>query len=82
MTTGFHDILASFTSPVYIDLTPASTLWLFPLIASIAIIYKITKLKKITAAGLIRECIILFGTISVVMVLIAFGLYFVAWLFT
>jgi hypothetical protein len=40
-------ILSTFTSPENIDTNPLSMLWLLPLAASIAVVYKATKLTTI-----------------------------------
>ena len=68
-------ILASFTVPCEIGNGPASLLWLLPLLAAVAIVWKALKLQTFTAAGFIREVVILFGTILLFMALIAGALY-------
>ena len=75
-------IMATFTEPEKFGPTPQSMLWLLPLVAAIAIIYKATKVPKITAANFIKEVTILFGSIIVFIVIAALGLYTVAWLIT
>ena len=40
-------ILAGFTVPEYVGTTPLSMLWMFPLLASISIVYKATKRRVI-----------------------------------
>ena len=75
-------IMASFTSPENIGMTPASTLWLLPLSAAIAIVYKVTKLPKITAVNLIKDSVLLFVSIVVFMIAVAVALYVLAWFFT
>ena len=67
--------LASFTMPYEIGGDSMSLLWLLPLLAAVAIVYKALKLPVITAQKLVREVIVLFGTILLFMVLIAVGLY-------
>ena len=69
--------LASFTLPYEIGGDSMSLLWLLPLLAVVAIVYKTLKLPVITANKFIREVIILFGTILLFMALIAVGLYVV-----
>jgi len=54
-------------------------LWLLPLIAAIAVIYKTTKLQKITPLLFLKESTILFASISVFVVLTALALYTLAW---
>jgi hypothetical protein len=73
-------LLASFTAPEQIGTTPLSMLWLFPLAASIAIVYKTIKLEKITMLFFLREVIVLFGSIIIFMALTAVVLSALAWL--
>lgn len=80
ITSGF--VIASFTAPENIGATPQSLLWLFPLMAAIVIVYKATKLPKITAGVFLKETAVLFGSIVVFIALVAFVLYAVAWLIT
>jgi hypothetical protein len=75
-------IIASFTVPEKIHVDPQSMLWLLPLVAAIAIVYKTTKIQKIKAANFIREVVILFGSIVVFMVTTAIVLCVLAWLIT
>ena len=74
-------IMASFTSPENIGITPLSMLWLLPLTASIAVIYKATKLPEIKFANFVRETLILFGSITVFMSITAVVLYVFSQLF-
>ena len=82
MLTNAFAILASFTSPIDIGTTPQSSLWMLPLALSIAIIYKATKMSKITTANFLKETAILFGSIVAIMVLAAVSLYIFAWIAT
>ena len=75
-------IMASFTVPEKIDVNPQSILWLLPLIAAIAIVYKATKMPKIKAASFLKEVTILLGSIVVFMAITAVALYVSAWLIT
>jgi hypothetical protein len=75
-------VLATFTMPEKIGVDPRSMLWLLPLVASIAIVYKATKLPKIRAANFLKEVIVLFGSIVVFMIVTALTLYVLAWLVT
>jgi hypothetical protein len=75
-------IIASFTVPEKIDVNPQSILWLLPLIASISIVYKATKISKIKAFGFLKEVTILFGSIVVFMAVTAMVLCILAWLIT
>jgi hypothetical protein len=73
-------VIASFTAPEVLGTKPSSLLWMLPLAASIAIIYKATKLPTITAANFIREVVVLFGSIVLFITIIALALYALAWL--
>ncbi|MGD8787271.1 MAG: hypothetical protein PVJ60_07590 [Phycisphaerales bacterium] len=75
-------IIASFTVPEKIGATPESMLWLLPLVAAIAVIYKATKLPKIKTVNFIKESTILFGSIVVFMFITALVLCITAWLIT
>jgi len=82
MLTAFIPILASFTAPEQIGTNPHSVLWLLPLTAAIAIVYKTVKLPTINMRGFLKEVVILFCSIVVVLVLLALALYGLARLFT
>lgn len=58
-------VLAAFTRPEQIETSPAMMLWVLPLAASIAIVYKATKLPRIAARSFIKESAVLFGSIVV-----------------
>jgi hypothetical protein len=75
-------VMATFTTPEKIGATPQSMLWLLPLVASIAIVYKATKLPEIKAANFLKEVVILFGSIVVFMSITALILCAFAWLIT
>jgi len=75
-------IIASFTVPEKIHVNPQSMLWLLPLVAAIAIVYKATKIPKIKAVSFLKEVVILFGSIVVFMVVAAIVLCVLAWLIT
>lgn len=75
-------LLAAFTSPVHIGTDPASMLWMFPLLAAIAIIYKATKLRVLFWRRFIREVLILFATLSGFMFAAIIVLNLVTWLGT
>jgi hypothetical protein len=79
MTITASLLLASFTMPEQIGTTPLSMLWLLPLVASIAVVYKATKLPEIKTANFIKESVVLFGSIVIFMFVIAFILYAIAW---
>jgi len=82
MLTAFIPILAGFTAPEQIGINPHSTLWLLPLAAAVAIIYKATKTPTIKMRDFLKEVVILFCSIVVVLVLLALALYALAWLIT
>jgi len=73
-------VMASFTTPEKIGANPQSMLWLLPLVAAIAIVYKATKLPEIKAANFLKEAVILFGSIVVFMSITALVLCTIAWL--
>jgi hypothetical protein len=75
-------ILASFTTPMRIDTDPLSMLWLIPLVASIAIVYKATKVHRIKLVSFARESTVLFGSIMIFVIVAAVILYGIAWLIT
>lgn len=73
-------VIATFTAPENFGANPQSMLWLLPLVAAIAIIYKATKLPAIKAAHFIKETSILFGAMVVVIIIAALTLHAFAWL--
>jgi len=75
-------VMATFTAPEEIGVNPQSMLWLLPLAAAIAVVYKATKLPTITARNFIKEAAILFGSIIVFIIITALALYTLAWLIT
>lgn len=80
MSTITAFVMASFAIPEKLGAEPQSMLWLLPLVAAIAIVYKTTKLPKITVGNFIKEAAILFGSIVVFIIAVAFALYALAWL--
>ena len=75
-------ILATFTTPENIGINPQSMLWLLPLVAIIAVVYKATKIQHIKARHFIKESVVLFGSIVVVMIVAALALFVLTWLIT
>jgi hypothetical protein len=75
-------LLANFTVPERIGISPLSMLWLLPLVASIAVVYKATKVPKITALNFLKETVILFGSIVIFMIITALVLCASAWFIT
>ena len=74
--------MATFTNPEHIGVTPISMLWLLPLVASISIVYKTTKLPKIRFTHFLKESVVLFGSIVIFMAITAVILVAFAWLVT
>ncbi|NQT01955.1 MAG: hypothetical protein HQ580_08030 [Planctomycetes bacterium] len=71
-------VMATFTIPEKIGTDPQSMLWLLPLVAAIAVVYKATKLPEIKAANFLKEAVILSGSIVVFMFVTALILYAIA----
>ena len=82
MVTTTAILLADFATPERIGVSPQSMLWLLPLVASIAVVYKATKVQKITAVSFLRETVVLFGSIVIFMIITALVLCAAAWLVT
>lgn len=80
MTVENAFLLATFTSPENITMNPASMLWMFPLLLSIAIIYKATKVRVIFWAAFLKSVAILFLTLSAFMIAAAILLNLAVWL--
>jgi hypothetical protein len=72
-------VTAGFTAPEAIGTNPGSLLWLLPLVAAIAVVYKATKLPTISAGNFLKESILLFFSIIVFMAATALVLSGVAW---
>jgi hypothetical protein len=75
-------LLGSFTTPMRIGTDPASMLWLLPLVVSIAVVYKATKVHRIYPRPFARESAVLFGSILVFIVVAAIILYAITWIVT
>lgn len=75
-------IMASFTAPENIGTTAQSMLWLLPLAAAIAVVYKATKVQTITADKFTKEALVLLGSIIVFIIVTALALHALAWLIT
>jgi hypothetical protein len=71
--------LATFMRPEHIGNTPASLLWIVPLLASISVVYKATKVNRIDTKRFVRETAGLFGSILVFITLAAIVLCLIAW---
>lgn len=75
-------VIGTFTTPERIGTDPQSMLWLLPLAAAIAVVYKATKVSKISAGHFLKESVLLFGSIVIFIITAAVVLYIVAWLVT
>jgi len=82
MTIPALSLLASFTTPMHIGTDPASVLWLLPLVATISIVYKATKVGIMRPWPFAKETAALFGSILVFILVAAVILYAVAWVVT
>jgi hypothetical protein len=82
MSALLYGILASFTRPENIATAPAFMVWMFPLLAAIAIVYKTTKLRALLATVFLRETLVLFGVLSGFMILAIVVLNLLVWLIT
>ena len=82
MTSLIGIVMGSFSQPMPIDTNAASLVWLLPLVAAIAIVYKATKVREIQIRPFAKECAVLFGSIMVFIIVAALILYLVAWVVT
>ncbi len=73
-------VIATFTAPEQIHANPQSMLWLLPLTAAIAVVYKATKLPTITASVFLKEVMLLFGSIVAFIIITVLALYALVWL--
>ena len=80
--SDLFSLLATFTAPENIGTTPLSLLWMFPLLGSVSIIYKATKMRVIFSVKFLREISVLFLSISIFMILVAAALHIVVWFLT
>ncbi|MGD9109312.1 MAG: hypothetical protein PVG93_00095 [Phycisphaerales bacterium] len=82
MSVNIFRILATFTSPEEIGVNPQSMLWMLPLAAAIAVVYKAIKMPKITSVSFIKQSVVLFGSIVAFIVATAVILCIAAYLAT
>ena len=75
-------LMAGFAAPEEIGTTAQSLLFLLPLVAAIAIVYKATKVQHVSAGDFIKESAVLFGSIIIFMIITALVLSGVAWFVT
>jgi hypothetical protein len=82
MMIFFTTVLGSFSTPMRIGTDPASMLWLLPLVISIAVVYKSTKVHQIEPWPFAKESAVLFGSIVVFIAVAAVILYGITWIVT
>jgi hypothetical protein len=75
-------ILASFTAPIEIGTTPASMLWMFPLLAAVSLVYKATKMRVLLTRRYLLESLLLFLSVSGFMIMAIIVLNLLSWLIT
>ena len=75
-------LLGSFTAPVHIGTDPWSMLWMFPLIAAIALVYKGAKMQVLLTKKYLIESLLLFLSVSGFMIMAIFVLNLLSWLVT
>ncbi len=73
-------LLAAFTAPEELTMNPQSMLWMLPLAAAVAVVYKAIKLPTITARSFIKESFLLFASIVVFIIAAAAVLWLVTYL--
>ncbi|MBN1795085.1 MAG: hypothetical protein JW804_00270 [Sedimentisphaerales bacterium] len=75
-------ILASFTAPEQVGMNAKTMLWMLPLAAAIAGIYKAVKLHEITLKSFLKEAAVLFASIVVFIIAAAAALSLITYLAT
>ena len=75
-------LLGSFTAPESIGTDAWSMLWMFPLMAVIALVYKATKMRVLFIRKYLLESLLLFATISAFMIAAIIVLNLLDWLIT
>jgi len=80
LAPGTGGLAASFVAPERLGTTPATVLCLLPLAASIAVVYKATKLETLEPVEFVKEVAALFGSIVVFVAVSAAVLLGIAWL--
>ena len=71
-------VFATFTSPQDIGTNPQSMLWLLPLSAAIAVVYKATRTTTIKTRGFLKETMVLFLSIVVFLAITAIALHLIS----
>jgi hypothetical protein len=80
MITFLSVLLGTFTTPEKIGTTPQSVIWLLPLTMAIAVVYKATKVPKITFRSFLKETVVLFCSVVIFIGVAALVLFVMAWL--
>ena len=75
-------ILAAFTAPIEIGTTPGAMLWMFPLLAAIALVYKATKMRVLFTKNYLLDSLLLFLSVSGFMIMAIVVLNLLSWLVT
>ena len=75
-------MLAGFTAPLEIGTNAASMLWMFPLLAAIAFVYKATKMRVLFIRKFLLESLLLFLSVGGFMILAICVLNLICWLIT
>jgi len=75
-------MLASFTAPIHIGTDKLSMLWMFPLLAAIALVYKATKMRVLITKKYLIESLVLFLSVSGFMIAAIITLNLLSWLIT
>ena len=75
-------MLSSFTAPIEIGTDKVSMLWMFPLLAAIALVYKATKMRVLLTKRYLIESLLLFLSVSGFMIAAIIALNLLSWLFT
>ena len=75
-------VLAAVTAPIEIGTTPSSMLWMFPLLAAIALVYKATKMRVLFTKKYLLESLLLFLSVSGFLIMAIIVLNLLSWLVT
>ena len=78
MFIPYTNFLASFTVPYETGNGSMSLLWILPLLVAVAVVWKTLKVPSAAAGNLVKEVLILFGTLVVCYAGIAAALYFIS----
>jgi len=80
MLSDYVRLLAAFTAPEALTMNPQSMLWMLPLAAAVAAVYKAIKMPTITARSFLKESFLLFASIVVFIIASAAVLWLVTYL--